>query len=248
MDSRGKQRLTGAVILVALFVLLVPELLTGPRNAGGDAPSEEGMRRYTIDLDAPTSGTQPTAPANPAPAVSLPPVAESARDARAVPGEAAQPETPAPATSAAPAPTPVPSVVTPMAAPPQSAVAATPAPATSAPKPASTTPPKPATNPAPTPTTVRTETPKPAPTSPAANTRGGFAVQLGSFVSRENAERLVREMNAKGFNAFLAPPIQSGGRELYRVRVGPTRDRASAEALATQLRRIGQNGSIVSNS
>ena len=31
MDSRAKQRLTGAVILVALFVLLVPELLTGPR-------------------------------------------------------------------------------------------------------------------------------------------------------------------------------------------------------------------------
>ena len=35
MDSRAKQRLTGAVILVALFVLLVPELLTGPRNARG---------------------------------------------------------------------------------------------------------------------------------------------------------------------------------------------------------------------
>src|ERR1044071_7379760 len=53
MDSRAKQRLTGAVILVALFVLLVPELLTGPRNAGGDAPNEDGMRQYTIDLDAP---------------------------------------------------------------------------------------------------------------------------------------------------------------------------------------------------
>ena len=71
-------------------------------------------------------------------------------------------------------------------------------------------------------------------------------MQLGSFVSRDNAERLVREMTAKGFNAFLAPPISSGGRELYRVRVGPTRDRASAEALAAQLRRIGQVGSIVS--
>ena len=56
MDSRAKQRLTGAVILVALFVLLVPELLTGPRNAGGDAPNEEGMRRYTIDLDAARAG------------------------------------------------------------------------------------------------------------------------------------------------------------------------------------------------
>jgi cell division septation protein DedD len=52
-------------------------------------------------------------------------------------------------------------------------------------------------------------------------------------------------MNSKGFSAFLAPPITTGGRELYRVRVGPTRDRASAEALAAQLRRVGQSGSIV---
>ena len=69
-------------------------------------------------------------------------------------------------------------------------------------------------------------------------------VQLGSFGSRDNADRLVRDMTAKGFTAFVAP-ITSGGRELYRVRVGPTRDRPAAEALAAQLRRIGQSGSIV---
>ena len=42
MDSRAKQRLTGAVILVALFVLLVPELLTGPRvtDATEGAPTD----------------------------------------------------------------------------------------------------------------------------------------------------------------------------------------------------------------
>jgi cell division septation protein DedD len=69
-------------------------------------------------------------------------------------------------------------------------------------------------------------------------------VQLGSFGSRENAERLVRDMTAKGFATFIAP-ITSNGRELYRVRVGPTRDRASAEALAAELKRVGQSGSIV---
>ena len=57
MDSRAKQRLTGAIILVALFVLLVPELLPPPKDSAGiaDADAEEGMRRYTIDLDAPAS-------------------------------------------------------------------------------------------------------------------------------------------------------------------------------------------------
>jgi DedD protein len=73
---------------------------------------------------------------------------------------------------------------------------------------------------------------------------GTFVVQLGSFGSRENAERLVRDMTARGFATFIAP-ITSNGRELYRVRVGPTRDRASAEALAAELKRVGQSGSIV---
>lgn len=239
MDSRGKQRLTGAIILVALFVLLVPELLTGPRNAGGDAPNEEGMRRYTIDLDAPAGSAQPVAPAQHAPAVALPPVADNAppaggsiggsADTRALPGESAQTEAAPrmPTTASMPAPP----VVTPMASPPPT-VAANPAPAAAAPKPVAAAP------------TVRTETAKPVPSSSTAQ-RGAFAVQLGSFVSKENAERLVHEMNSKGFNAFLAPPITTGGRELYRVRVGPTRDRAAAEALATQLRRVGQSGSIV---
>jgi DedD protein len=232
MDSRGKQRLTGAIILVALFVLLVPELLTGPRNAGGDAPNEEGMRRYTIDLDAPAGNAQPMAPAEPAPAVALPPVAESAPhssgngEPRAVPGESARAE-PAPSASAT-----APPVATPTASPPQT-VATNPSPPATAPKPVAA-PPSP----------VRAEAAKPPPSSNTAQ-RGAFAVQLGSFVSKENAERLVHDMTAKGFNAFLAPPITTGGRELYRVRVGPARDRATAEALAAQLRRVGQAGSIV---
>jgi DedD protein len=237
MDSRAKQRLTGAVILVALFVLLVPELLTGPRDAGGDAPSEEGMRRYTIDLDAASGGMQPTAPPGPAPAVSLPPVAEkpaldAAAGARAAPGEAAQPDA---GTSAAAA-------ATPRAATPQAA-ASTSTPTAAAPEPVAAAPKAAPVAPIAHASPERAEPPRPV--APETAPRGGFAVQLGSFVSRENAERLVREMTAKGFNAFLAPPIKTGGRELYRVRVGPARDRASAEALATQLRRIGQKGSIV---
>ena len=76
MDSRAKQRLTGAVILVALFVLLVPELLTGPREAHppADDGSEAGLREYTIDLDSQQQGApKPEAPDNSS--VALPPVA-----------------------------------------------------------------------------------------------------------------------------------------------------------------------------
>jgi len=215
MDSRAKQRLTGAVILVALFVLLVPELLTGPRSTDvPGTPAEEGMRRYTIDLDTPGS-SEPPAAAPAAPAVALPQPMSGAELAK--PGEAAAPPVAEPAPVAAAAPT----------------VAA------------------------PAPSTVQTPTPTPAPrvepqrpaaaatvTAPVVVERGSFVVQLGSFGSRDNADRLVRDMTAKGFSAFVAP-ITSGGRELYRVRVGPTRDRPAAEALAAQLRRVGQSGSIV---
>jgi len=218
MESRAKQRLTGAVILVALFVLLVPELLTGPRDAHAPPDAaEEGLRSYTIDLDAPagSAAVQATPPANnsavnlpavpaPKPTVTTPPAT-----ARATPGEAA-----------APAPDPVPS--SPPAANPV-------APAT-----------QPAHVEASRPAPARAPTPAPA-GKPAA---GSFVVQLGTFSQRENADRLTREMTAKGFAAFVVP-VTSNGHELYRVRVGPTRDRAAAEALAAQLKRMGQSGSIV---
>lgn len=215
MDSRAKQRLTGAVILVALFVLLVPALLTGPRDAEAPegAAADEGMRRYTIDLDASAPAAQPEI-SSAQPAVALPPVSE----VRAKPGDEAAPITPSPAPS-----------------PPPAEVVA--APRAEAPKPRSV----------PTqavPTQAAPSQAAPTQVASALGVRGTFVVQLGSFRERDNADRLVRDMTAKGFAAFVAP-ITSGGRELYRVRVGPTRDRAAAEALAAQLARIGQSGAIV---
>jgi DedD protein len=216
MDSRAKQRLTGAVILVALFVLLVPELLTGPKHAQAPAGADEGLRRYTIDLDAPAPTSTDAAPAQPA--VSLPPSSTTPDATRPLArGEPAAPAADPPAGTAAPA-----------AASRVEAPAAVPTPAPAPTEPA-TRPPAPRVEPA---KPSRTGEPR------------SFVVQLGSFGSRENAERLVRDMTAKGFTTFVAP-ITTNGRELYRVRVGPTRDRASAEALATQLKRVGQSGSIV---
>jgi DedD protein len=213
MDLRAKQRLTGAVILVALFVLLVPALLTGPRGADvPGTPDEEGMRRYTIDLNAASPAAPPADLPATQPAVALP------------------------------EPTPVSGTQSSLAKPGEQAAAAVESPRAAAPPPAATTPAPvaqqaPAEQPAP-----RVEAQKPAPTTPVM--KGDFAVQLGSFRNREYAERLVRDMTAKGFTAFIAP-TKTDGRDLYRVRVGPTRDREQAEALAAQLRRIGQSGAIV---
>jgi DedD protein len=216
MESSAKQRLTGAVILVALVVLLVPSLLTGPSdsNAPGEDAQNDGMRQYTIDMNEQDRRAQPNeVTAEPEPASA----SKSGPSTRALPGEAAAP---------------APQVVSPPANPMSANAPVQTAPA---PEPAPVSPPAAA---------PRTVTPPVATPPAAANQRGNFVVQLGTFASRENADKLVRDMTAKGFAAFVVPTTSSRG-ELYRVRVGPTRDRAAAEALAAQLKRVGQSGSIV---
>ena len=68
-------------------------------------------------------------------------------------------------------------------------------------------------------------------------------VQLGSFASRANAERLARQVKAGGFKVSVSQG--SSGRRLFRVRVGPPHDREGATQLAAQLRAAGHDGAIV---
>src|SRR5712671_694337 len=72
---------------------------------------------------------------------------------------------------------------------------------------------------------------------------GSWVVQLGSFASRSNAERLARQVRAGGFNVSVSRA--SAGRRLFRVRVGPAHDREAASLLAAKLRAAGHDGSIV---
>src|SRR6202795_4692090 len=71
---------------------------------------------------------------------------------------------------------------------------------------------------------------------------GAWMVQLGSFASRTNAERLARQGRAGGFRGSVSQG--SSGRRLYRVRVGPAHDREAATQLAVKLRAAGHSGSI----
>src|SRR5579863_2939678 len=63
MENRLKQRLTGAAILVALIVMLVPEMFHGQRGnvAAVSGSSGEGppVRSYTIDLSNSPTRTGP---------------------------------------------------------------------------------------------------------------------------------------------------------------------------------------------
>jgi DedD protein len=198
-----KERLTGAIILVALIVLLVPELLTGPvrsaprANSVASSTEEPPLRSYTIKLadDAHPRGT----------------------------AMHSGPEQPAP-----------------LAPPAPSAGAVTTPPATEEPSPAGA---PPATTTAGA--THATSTPATgAATAPQASAEGSgpYVVQLGSFTNRANADRLARQVHSQGFPVSVS---RSTSGHLYRVRVGPARDRATASELAGQLSAHGHSGQIV---
>ena len=73
-----------------------------------------------------------------------------------------------------------------------------------------------------------------------------WAVQLGSFGNKENAEKLAADLRKSGYAAFLSQ-LESNGNELHRVRIGPQKDRESAEAVAAQLAKGGHTGQVVSH-
>jgi DedD protein len=226
-----KERLTGAIILVALIVLLVPELLSGPIRSAprtvamASSVEEPPLRSYTIHLadDARSRVAAPptTQPAQPAPLTDGTPVGASAATGGASPATAA-PSAVAPraATQSSPATSAAPAIQTP-------AQNSSPSPPTAAP------------------VTTGAGTAVP-PGGAAAGASGLFMVQLGSFASRTNADRLARQVRGQGFAVSVSQG--SSGRHLYRVWVGPAHDHAAATRLAQQLRSAGHSGSIVPKS
>jgi len=79
---------------------------------------------------------------------------------------------------------------------------------------------------------------------PATSTTGMWAVQLGSFSNKQNAEKLAADLRKQGYAAFLSQ-LSTGSGPLHRVRIGPQKDRESAEAMAVRLLRVGHKGQVL---
>jgi DedD protein len=246
-----KERLVGAAVLMAAAVILIPEMLSGPDRESTEKTAGTGegpVKTYTIDLSqSPGVTTAGQTTDNRAP-----PPEESPSSATPVPSAAEQtaPEPQTAAESTSPPPVDVPEVQTP---PPTTAVptiaAEQPPPQ---PEPRAEAPPRqiaaqparaeapPQSRPQPTAQAQPRSQAKPeaasrpvasAPSAPtsAVPSGKGWAVQLGSYSSEATAQRLMNEWRAQGQNAFVMP-VKSGTKTLYRVRIGPTKDRAGAEA------------------
>lgn len=121
MDTPSKERLVGAIIFVAVIVLLVPEILSGPHRfaAASGTPPAGTTRSYIIELGNPVkpAGSPATdaKPAAPAPLAQgtqqLPPVGAvsapvSTTQASARPAVVPQPQPVEVAKSATPPPAP----------------------------------------------------------------------------------------------------------------------------------------------
>ena len=199
--------MASVVLAVAIFLLgiSVGRGVGAPADETATAPGEPA----------------PTAPAEMPPRTETTPEDNKYHDDLA--GTAApkpQPEPPAEVTKpAATDSTSVPVKASPSAGKPAPQTAA----ATPATSPAQTTPP-------PAPAVA-----KPSPTAGARATppASGWYVQVAAFKSKENADRQVSQLKAKGYAAtVLADPGS-----LFRVRIGPFQERSEANSTAERLQR-----------
>ena len=83
-------------------------------------------------------------------------------------------------------------------------------------------------------------------TAPPKGKAGGFAVQLAAMSSQGDATALRDKLRSNGFDGFV-DSVQSGGKQLYRVRAGPQTQRADAQRLHDQIKaKLGIDGNVVS--
>jgi rare lipoprotein A len=79
------------------------------------------------------------------------------------------------------------------------------------------------------------DTPAPAPVV----AKGDLYIAAGAFTEERNAERMLANLRSAGIGPAFMREVQVGGRQLYRVRVGPVPDVAEFDRLVGELRGAG---------
>lgn len=206
MDNLVKQRVIGAIVLVALAVIFVPMLFESPEDELGPVGSNLPAEPDSVVRDRIEPLTLPEPPAEPEPAPQV--VLEEPADPSAANADAA-----IDAANGAAEPVAQPEGIADTAAAQSAPPAAEPAAAAEpAPAPAAAT----------------------APAEPAAAPQSGWIVQLASLSNKDNAMALRERLRGLGYTAFVEEAKTAKG-VLYRVRVGPELERANAEKLRNRL-------------
>lgn len=77
---------------------------------------------------------------------------------------------------------------------------------------------------------------QPARTPEPAIPRGSAVIQVFSSADQEQADRIRDQLVKGGYKAYLSP-VQTGGRTMYRVRIGPYGSRSDADTAAANVRK-----------
>lgn len=211
--ARARQRLIGAVILLAIGVIVFPILFeTQPRPIAPDIPIQVARKDSGTVIVAPAPKPLPPPPAPPADAgVEQPAAGASAAIAATPPPVVAEPK-PAeakPEPKAEPKPEPKPMPKPPEAKPEVKAVAAESKPATSA-----------------------ASTPASAPRS------GRYVVQVGAFTDAVAVREARQKVEKLGLTTYTQVIETDSGRRT-RVRVGPFETREQADKAGAKLKAAG---------
>ncbi|MGA2188885.1 MAG: SPOR domain-containing protein [Steroidobacteraceae bacterium] len=226
MDRRVKERLVGATILVVLIVLIVPELLSGPKPVSAPAAAagapDEAVRNVTVDLAtsratsaedlAASAASSSTAAGSTAPSGAVDPTGSQPAPSSVAPDHAGGPPTITTLKAQQPTQTRQPALE----------------------------------NESPVPN-GGVSTPSPGAPREAVGAEGStrnWAVQIGSYASRANADKQMRRLKAHDASVYVSSSGK-GPSLRYRVRVGPFADRGAAEKAMTKLRKEGQSASLV---
>jgi len=208
LDKGMKQRMVGALVLVALAVIFLPMLFS----------REDEMRQ--VQVDAPQAPAMPSLPQVQVETIQVPeqqPVADLSEQPPVVVDESTAPAS-TPSQPIAPAPPAVPQAQAPAAKP-------------VAPAPAAKVETRPAATPAPA--TAASAAKPAAPSKIDANGLPvSWSIQLASLSNRVGADNLQKTLRSQGYNAYIR---SADG--MNRVYVGPLIERAEAERLRDVINR-----------
>lgn len=239
LRGRARRRLAGAVALVLAAVIILPMVLDSqPVPVADNIPIRVPERNTPFQPQV--SEPQATAPATP-----------GADTPGAAPTDPAAVPTPPPVTS-----------VPPVAVAPTTPQAAqvTPPPATppkpeAKPKPEPKPEPKPATPPKPD---ARSDdgaralallegrsAPAAAAPAPKPAAKGNFVLQIAAYTTSEDAQSRRTKLHQAGVTNAFVEQASIGGKQQYRLRVGPFPSREAAQAAQARLRTLGYDNGFI---
>lgn len=238
LRGRARRRLAGAVALVLAAVIILPMVLDSePVPVAEDIPIRmpEANTPYQPQVSPPVvadagniSGTTPEGTAQSDPAATVP----APSDLSSQPSE--------------------PPAVTPPPEPKPDVKPETPKPETAAPKPTPAPPKQPAQRDDDGARALallegRSPSDKPAPAAPKPAAKGNFVLQIASYGAQADAQSRRTKLHQAGVTNAFVEQATVGGKQQYRLRVGPFPSREAAQAAQARLRTLGyDNGFIAS--